>query len=78
MEDSWAELLALESNPREQAKRSMELGVVAPTSISGGGWGRPLWDDLIIDPLRTVPVEAFHADSLVSLLFPTSSSLSSE
>lgn len=70
VEDSWAELLALESNPREQAKRSMELGVVAPTSISGGDWGRPLWDYLMIDPLRTVPVEAFHADSLVSPRFP--------
>ena len=71
MEDSWAELLALESNPRKQDQRSMELGVVAPTSISGGVWGRPVWDDLFGDPLRFMPVESLHANSLVSSLVST-------
>lgn len=53
----------------------MELGVRAPTSISGGVWGRPLWDHLMINPLRTVPVEALHADSLVCSRLPCCISL---
>lgn len=65
-EEGWRELGALASVPMEQNERSKQLGMAAPTSISGGALGRPLWDKLSIDPRRHVPVEGLHADALVT------------
>ena len=62
--EGWKELGDLEANSTEQKQRATELGMLAPTSITGGG--RPLFDKMQIDPARHVPVESLHADALVS------------
>lgn len=64
-QEGWEELRRLGSNPNEQKKRSMQLGMAAPTSISGGPLGRPLFYKMQIDPRRQVPVESLHADALL-------------
>lgn len=66
-QEGWQELRDLESNLNEQTKRSQELGMVAPTSISSGILGRPLFEKMQIDARRHVPVESLHADALVRL-----------
>lgn len=70
-QDGWRELQAMGPNPNnERTKRSAELGMVAPTRVSDGVLGRPLWDKVSINPARHVPVESLHADALVSLVLP--------
>lgn len=69
-QEGWKELQCLELNLNEQTKRSQELGMVAPTSISGGDLGRPLFEKMRIDARRHVPVESLHADALVRRLNP--------
>ena len=56
-QEGWQELQDLESDLNEQTKRSQELGMVAPTSISRGTLGRPLFEKMKIDARRHVPVE---------------------
>ena len=61
--DGLSELEALEHHPREQEKRSKELGLVAP-DVSG--LKLPLYNAMRIVPTEHVPVERLHFDALVS------------
>ncbi|CAB1117082.1 unnamed protein product [Ectocarpus sp. CCAP 1310/34] len=63
-QDGWRELQGLDLAPNEQTKRSAELEIVAPTGVSGGVLGRPLWDKAFVNPARHVPVESLHAYAL--------------
>lgn len=61
--DGLSELDALADVPREQDRRSRDLGLVPPDA---SGLPLPLYTAMRIVPTENVPVERLHFDALVS------------
>lgn len=62
--DGFSELEALAGDPAEQARRSKELGLLAPDA---SGLPFPLYNAMRVVPTEHVPVERLHFDALVSI-----------